>query len=91
MQAKDLRSINRWKRLDSFKELLQAAAFGDLVTSVETEVIGEHMLSKPYLVQVELSLLTCKMHYVYLLTESSECFASHRCFSKGKKYNKSLI
>lgn len=51
MQAKDLRGINRWKRLDSFKELLQAAAFGDLVTSVETEVIGEHVLSKPYLVQ----------------------------------------
>lgn len=75
MQAKDLGSINRWKRLDSFKELLQTAAFGDLVTSVETEVIGEHMLSKPYLVQVELSLLTCKMHYVYLLTGSSECFA----------------
>lgn len=51
MQAKDLRSINRWKRLDSFKELLQTAAFGDLVTSVETEVIGEHVLSKPYLMQ----------------------------------------
>ena len=69
MQAKDLRSINRWKRLDSFKKLLQTAAFGDLVTSVETEVIGEHMLSKPYLVQVEVSLLTCKMHFVYLLRE----------------------
>lgn len=51
MQAKDLRSINRWKRLDNFKELLQTAAFGDLVTSVETEVIGEHVLSKPYLMQ----------------------------------------
>lgn len=51
MQAKDLRSINRWKGLDSFKELLQTAAFGDLVTSVEAEVIGEHVLSKPYLVQ----------------------------------------
>ena len=51
MQAKDLRSINRWKRLDSFKKLLQTAAFGDLVSSVETEVIGEHVLSKPYLVQ----------------------------------------
>ena len=51
MQTKDLWSINRWKRLDSFKELLQTAAFGDLVTSVETEVIGEHVLSKPYLMQ----------------------------------------
>ena len=68
MQTKDLRSINRWKRLDSFKELLQTAAFGDLVSSVETEVIGEHMLSKPYLVQVEVSLLTCKMHYVLVST-----------------------
>ena len=62
MQTKDLRSINRWKRLDSFKKLLQTAAFGDLVTSVETEVIGEHMLSKPHLVQVEVSLKTSKMH-----------------------------
>lgn len=61
MQTKDLRSINRWKRLDSFKELLQTAAFGDFVSSVETEVIGEHMLSKPHLVPVEVSLLTCKM------------------------------
>ena len=87
MQAKDLRSINRWKRLDSFKELLQTAAFGDLVSSVETEVIGEHMLSKPYLVQVEVSLLTCKMHYVYLSRE----FRSHQCFNMGTKYNKSLI
>ena len=47
MQAKHLRSVNRRKRLDSFKKLLQATTLGNLVPSVETKVVAEHVLSKP--------------------------------------------
>ena len=49
MQAKHLRRVYWRKSLDGFKELLQPTTLGDLVASVETEVVAKHMLSKPHL------------------------------------------
>ena len=49
MQAKHLGSIHRRKCLDGFKELFQAATFGDFVASVKTKVVTEHVLSEPHL------------------------------------------
>lgn len=51
VQAKHLRRVHRWESLNGLEEILQTTALRDLVTSVETEVFSEHVLSKPHLKQ----------------------------------------
>lgn len=46
-----MRRVHRWESLNSLEEILQTTTLRDLVTSVETEVFSEHVLSEPHLKQ----------------------------------------